>query len=250
MTRRSSSPELLAEAARFRDLMAGWPTGVAVVTGTAAGHPVGCTVTAVASVSADPPLLLVSLAARSRTLEAIEHAGQFGICVLSAAQRRLAQTFATGEPARRFAGVPFRWVLGVPVLHGAMTVAVCAVQEALPVADHVIVMGGPLWQAEDHAAAPFIWFRRGYWDLCPAGPPPGVLDGPKSTLNRIRFTLKHNDFRGRHGHHAHHRKVPPRSRSAPRRGVGPHRTDRSEAPPWPLAQRQQPHLGNLHSGTR
>jgi flavin reductase (DIM6/NTAB) family NADH-FMN oxidoreductase RutF len=173
MTRRSSSPELRAEADRFRDLMAGWPTGVAVVTCVAGGRPVGCTVTAVASVSTDPPLLLVSLATQSRTLEAIEDAGRFGICVLSTAQRRLAQTFATGEPALRFAGVPYRWVLGVPVLHGAMNVAVCAVQDEVPVADHVLVMGGPLWQAEDSAVAPVIWFRRGYWDLCPAGSPPG-----------------------------------------------------------------------------
>ncbi|GLH96335.1 flavin reductase [Phytohabitans aurantiacus] len=152
-------------ADRFRDLMAGWPTGVAVVTGADGARPLGCTVTALASVSADPPLLLVSLAARSRTLAAVERSGRFGICVLSTAQRRLARAFASGEPAARFAGVPHRWTHGVPLLPGAVTGAVCAVRDTIAVADHVLVFGGPLWQAGDPGAEPVIWYRRGPHDL-------------------------------------------------------------------------------------
>jgi flavin reductase (DIM6/NTAB) family NADH-FMN oxidoreductase RutF len=164
MTLRSSSPDLLPPA-RFRDLMAAWPSGVAVVTAATDGQPCGCTVTAVASVSANPPLLLVSLAANSRTLDAIQRTGRFGVCVLSTRQRHLARSFATGEPAERFAGVAYRWVLGVPVLHGTVTGAVCAVEHTLAVADHILVTGGPLWQEEDSGAAPVIWFQRDYWDL-------------------------------------------------------------------------------------
>jgi flavin reductase (DIM6/NTAB) family NADH-FMN oxidoreductase RutF len=165
MTLRSSSPELLPPA-RFRELMAAWPSGVAVVTGAAGDQPCGCTVTAVASVSTNPPLLLVSLAAHSRTLDAIQHTGRFGVCVLSTQQRGLARSFATGEPVERFAGVAYGWVLGVPVLRGAVTGAVCAVDRSMPVADHVLVTGSPLWQEEDSRAAPVIWFQRDYWDLC------------------------------------------------------------------------------------
>jgi len=149
---------------RFRDLMA-------VVTGAAGDHPVGCTVTAVASVSANPPLLLVSLAAASRTLRAIEQAGRFGICVLPVRRRDLAQAFATGDPATRFAGVGFDWVLGTPLLRGAVTGAVCAVRGRLAVADHVLVTGGPLWQAEELSADPVIWFRRDLWRLRPPDAP-------------------------------------------------------------------------------
>lgn len=159
----TASPET-----RFRDLMACWPTGVAVVTGAADGRPVGCTVTAVASVSTSPPLLLVSLAAASRTLRAIERAGRFGVCVLPVRGRHLARAFATGDPATRFAGVGFDWVLGTPVLQGAVSAAVCAVQGRLAVADHVLLTGGPLWQAEDLSGDPIVWFRRDLWRLCPA----------------------------------------------------------------------------------
>jgi flavin reductase (DIM6/NTAB) family NADH-FMN oxidoreductase RutF len=161
MTPRSSSPDLdTPRADRFRELMAGWPTGVAVVTGADGARPLGCTVTALASVSADPPLLLVSLAARSRTLAAAERAGLFGVCVLSAAQRHLARAFASGDPTARFAGVPYRWALGVPLLHGAAAGAVCAVRDTIAVADHVLVLGSPRWHAGDSGADPVIWYRR------------------------------------------------------------------------------------------
>jgi flavin reductase (DIM6/NTAB) family NADH-FMN oxidoreductase RutF len=164
MTPRSSSPEAPVDASRaerFRDLMAAWPTGVAVVTGVDGARPLGCTVTALASVSVDPPLLLVSLATESRTLAAVERTGRFGVCVLAAPQRHLARAFAAGDPTARFAGVPYRWMLGVPVLHGTATGAVCAVGDTIAVADHVLVLGWPLWLAGDPAADPVIWYRRG-----------------------------------------------------------------------------------------
>lgn len=172
MTPRSTSRDLQPlPADEFRDLMACWPSGVAVVTTRAGDAPVGCTVTAFASVSANPPLLMVSLAANSRTLAAIRAGGgRFGVCVLAAGQRELANRFARGDPASRFAGIGFAWVMGVPILRGAVTGAVCTVRTELVVADHVLVIGGPLWQAQDPELAPAIWFQRAYWQLCPVDP--------------------------------------------------------------------------------
>jgi flavin reductase (DIM6/NTAB) family NADH-FMN oxidoreductase RutF len=165
----STSPDLDLATAQFRDLMAGWPSGVAVVTGSLGGQPVGCTATAVTSVSAQPPLLLVSLAATSRTLLAIrDTGGRFGVCVLSAAQRGLAQRFASGDPVERFAGVGYVWQLGVPVLRDAVVVAVCTIRAELAVADHVLVVGAPQRILGDLRHDPVIWFQRGYWRLCAA----------------------------------------------------------------------------------
>jgi flavin reductase (DIM6/NTAB) family NADH-FMN oxidoreductase RutF len=153
---------------QFLDLMACWPTGVAVVTSALGNEPMGCTVTAVASVSAQPPLLLVSLATKSRTLLAIRHnGGRFGVCVLSAEQRDLAQRFAQGEPNQRFASVGFTWLMGVPILREALTGAVCTVRAELAVADHVLVVGGPQRFLGNPQPNPVIWFQRSYWDLCP-----------------------------------------------------------------------------------
>jgi 3-hydroxy-9,10-secoandrosta-1,3,5(10)-triene-9,17-dione monooxygenase reductase component len=168
----STSPDLDLATAQFRDLMACWPSGVAVVTGSVEGRPVGCTATAVASVSAQPPLLLVSLAASSRTLFAIRRTGgRFGVCVLSSAQRALAQRFARGDPVERFAGVSHVWQLGVPVLRDTVVAAVCAVRAELAVADHVLVVGGPQRILGDLRHNPAIWFQRAYWELCPTGAP-------------------------------------------------------------------------------
>ena len=46
---------------RFREVMAGVATPVSVVTGMAGGLPHGTTVSAFASLSMDPPMVLVSL---------------------------------------------------------------------------------------------------------------------------------------------------------------------------------------------
>jgi len=182
MTPLSSSPDLRLRsapeprpddqegAARFRDLMAAWPTGVSVVTSAASGQPVGCTVTALASVSVDPPLLLVSLAVGGRTLDAVRRHGRFGVCVLSTQRRDLGRAFATGDPVERFATADYGWVAGVPVLRDAATAVACVLTRQIPVADHVLVIGRPLWQARDLTARPAIWFDRAYWDLCR---PPG-----------------------------------------------------------------------------
>jgi flavin reductase (DIM6/NTAB) family NADH-FMN oxidoreductase RutF len=147
-------------SARFRELMACWPTGVAVVTSASGDRPVGCTVTALASVSASPPRLLVSLAAGSRTLRAIERTGRFGVCVLPAHGRGLARVFATGDPHTRFAGVGFDRVLDIPVLCGALAATVCAVRDRFAVTDHILVTGEPLWQVVDQSGEPAVWFRR------------------------------------------------------------------------------------------
>jgi len=172
MTPLSSSPDLQSRPAAappqpFREVMAGWATGISVVTAGLRGVPVGCTVTALASVSMDPPLLLVSLAGGSRTLAAVRATGRFGVCVLSAAQRHLGDRFAAGDPARRFAGLPHAWVRGVPVLRGSAAAAACAVERTLPVADHVLVLGRPLWHERDPAAEPAIWFDRACWRISP-----------------------------------------------------------------------------------
>ena len=58
-------------------------TGVTVVTTTAAGAPIGRTVSAMCSVSAEPPLLLVAIRTDSPLVAAIDARGAFAVNVLS-----------------------------------------------------------------------------------------------------------------------------------------------------------------------
>src|SRR3989442_1370034 len=63
----------------FAEIMASFPSGVAIVTTLdEAGEPKGLTTSAVASVSAEPPLLLVCVDFTSRTLPALRRGLEMG----------------------------------------------------------------------------------------------------------------------------------------------------------------------------
>ena len=136
-----------------------WPSGVAVVTTAGPTGPVGCTVVALMSLSVEPPLLAVSLGEESRTLEAIRHTDLFGVSILAAAQRELSERFANCAREERFTGVELRVEHGVPLLAGAAARMVCAVQQLEQIADHVLVVGAPIWQSVDPGRAPLLSHR-------------------------------------------------------------------------------------------
>jgi flavin reductase (DIM6/NTAB) family NADH-FMN oxidoreductase RutF len=152
-------------AGDFRQLMTCWCSGVAIITSAADGQPVGCTVNALTSVSVEPPLLLIGLAAQSRTLAAIQDVHRLGMNLLPAQQVALAGRFARGDPASRFADVEYRWVDGVPVLADVVVAAVCVPERFLPVADHVLVVAEPVWWRRASHRRPLVCFGRRYWSL-------------------------------------------------------------------------------------
>ena len=79
----------------LRAAMGHFATGVTVVTAAGGdGRRHGSTANAVASVSLEPPLLLVCLREQSLTLAALLDAGRFAVNVLHQRQRELAQRFA------------------------------------------------------------------------------------------------------------------------------------------------------------
>jgi flavin reductase (DIM6/NTAB) family NADH-FMN oxidoreductase RutF len=144
-----------ATGPQLRRLMRRWATGAAVVTSRAADEPIGCTVNALTSVSLDPPILLISLSRDSHTLTGILRHGRFGLSLLAWRQRRLATQFAaTGTD--RFSGVPYRLVHDVPVLDDSAAAAVCTVDRVVPVADHMLLLGSPLWCRQDDTTVPLV----------------------------------------------------------------------------------------------
>jgi flavin reductase (DIM6/NTAB) family NADH-FMN oxidoreductase RutF len=142
--------------ADFREFMRHWPTGVAVVTTAGPNGPVGCTVNALISLSVKPPLLVVSLGEDSRTLAAIRRTDLFGASILAAAQEELSERFANCAREERFTGLELRVEHGVPLLAGAAAQTVCAVRQLEQIADHVLVVGAPVWQSVDADRAPLL----------------------------------------------------------------------------------------------
>jgi 3-hydroxy-9,10-secoandrosta-1,3,5(10)-triene-9,17-dione monooxygenase reductase component len=118
------------------------PTAVTVVTAPGETEPAGATANAVASLSLDPPLMLICMDHRSRTLGALRSAGSFAVNVLSAAGEADARTFATTAPhAEKWEGVPATERSGVPVLGDALVWVVCELRDLLDGGDHTIVTG-------------------------------------------------------------------------------------------------------------
>ncbi|MCX4766719.1 flavin reductase family protein [Streptomyces sp. NBC_01275] len=144
----------------FRAVMTRFARSVTVVSAYDGTHPVGCTATAVLSLTDRPPTLLVSLASGSGTLRHILTTGRFGVSVLPYGLRSLAARFAEPPAARRFDGVDHTSSYGVPLLGGAVAGAVCRVTRCVPVADHTLLIGHVVHAEADEGAEPLIHFAR------------------------------------------------------------------------------------------
>lgn len=126
----------------LRDAFGAFTTGVTVVTtNDADGAPIGFTANSFASVSLDPPLLLVCLARNSRNFEKVTGAKGFAVNVLSESQREVSNTFA--RPVEdRFAAVEWRpGPAGSPVFSGTAAWFDCETHEIVEAGDHVILVG-------------------------------------------------------------------------------------------------------------
>ena len=144
MTQTHATPDDVAPhavQAAFREVMAAVCTPVSVVTAMADGLPHGTTVSAFASLSMDPPMVLVSLDRSSELLAMIRESRRFGLNVLSSDQSPLALAFAKKGGVGKFSGV--RWDVegGVPRLPGAGGFLSCDVTDLVDGGDHVIVLG-------------------------------------------------------------------------------------------------------------
>jgi flavin reductase (DIM6/NTAB) family NADH-FMN oxidoreductase RutF len=152
----------------FFEVMASFPSGVAIVTTTTPdGIPRGLTTTAVCSVSADPPTVLVCVDLASRTLAALRERKAFAVNFIGEGRSDLCLLFASKE-RDKFARV--EWTqneLDPPLLHAdALAWAECRTLHELEIGDHVLLValvedGGVRPELEP----PLMYYRRswGVW---------------------------------------------------------------------------------------
>ena len=122
----------------LRSCLGRFVTGVAVVTFEAdGGQPTGITVNSFTSVSMDPPLILVSIAKRSRSHDALR-GKPFCINILAAEQEELAKRFA----GRNACGEAV-WVSSarVPQLAGVLARMECTPWREYDGGDHTLFLG-------------------------------------------------------------------------------------------------------------
>jgi flavin reductase (DIM6/NTAB) family NADH-FMN oxidoreductase RutF len=127
---------------RFRDALAQFATGVTIVTARGShGGFVGFTANSFNSVSLDPPLIIWSLARRSRSLAVFEGAERYAVNVLAHDQIDLARRFSRPH-ADRFAGVAHRAGLGgAPLIDGCAAWLECRHHALHPAGDHMLFIG-------------------------------------------------------------------------------------------------------------
>lgn len=122
--------------------MGRFATGVTVITTvTADGRPAGMTVSAFASVSLDPPLVLVCIGTERFMCGALRESPGYVVNVLGREQAPLAMAFAR-RAQDRFAGVAWRpGLYGMPLLGGAITTVQCEHHAVTDGGDHEIFVG-------------------------------------------------------------------------------------------------------------
>ncbi|CAM5633506.1 Flavin reductase family protein OS=Streptomyces rochei OX=1928 GN=G3I25_12220 PE=4 SV=1 [Streptomyces rochei] len=123
----------------FRDVMAAVATPVTVVTALDGGRPHGTTVSAFASLSLTPPMVLVSLDERSRLLAIVRRSGRFGVNVLGAHQADLASVFARSAPDK-FDGIDWAPSGELPRLPGAAAWIAAEVADCVDAGDHTVLL--------------------------------------------------------------------------------------------------------------
>jgi flavin reductase (NADH) len=155
-----SGPGVSAEA--FKEALSHWATTVTIVAVREANRVHATTASSFAPVSADPPLIVVSLGANAQVLPWLEPGVTFVVSFLAEDQKRLASVFADSYPV---GPSPFPEE-GEPVVTGAMATLICSVNDVVPTeSDAYLVLGRVESASHDDGKGPLLYQRRGYRKL-------------------------------------------------------------------------------------
>jgi flavin reductase (DIM6/NTAB) family NADH-FMN oxidoreductase RutF len=149
----------------FRRLLGYFATGVTIVTTCDPdGRPAGLTVSAFASLSLDPPLVLVCVDHKSQSYPALKDNRGFAVNILSTDHEAVSRRFASTR-LDKFDGVAYHLSpLGLPVLENALAHVECVTVNRHVEGDHTIfvgrVEGGGTGTGE-----PLLYFRGKYQRL-------------------------------------------------------------------------------------
>ena len=149
----------------FRAALGMFASGVTVVTTIAEdNNPAGITVSAFASVSLDPPLVLACVDKGASVHGCLTEGKHFAVNILAEDQEHLSRLFASKDEDRFSRAIYQAGVTGAPLLDGAAASLECRVVHAYPGGDHTIIVA----EVESTALAdrkPLAYHRGGYTRL-------------------------------------------------------------------------------------
>ncbi|MCK7637857.1 flavin reductase family protein [Corynebacterium sp. P7202] len=144
----------------LRNAVGSFPTGVTVVTTHSEGMDIGLTVSAFASLSLEPAMVVVCIESKSKSLPHLAVGREIGISVLASEQLELAVQFAR-HVEDRFDGVEIerRGKVGVPFIKGAVAWFLGVVDSWYEGGDHTIVTVAIQECHSDYEKSPIKYLR-------------------------------------------------------------------------------------------
>ncbi|MER7796619.1 flavin reductase family protein [Microbacterium sp. NPDC096154] len=166
----AEAPHTSGARLAFPELFGRYPATVCIVTTIDAdGTPRGSTCTAVTSLTADPPTLLVSFMADSNTLRSVRSASSFAVNVMGRGGEQTMRALAS-KAVDKFDAVdwvvPEESVSGAPLFkRGVLAYADCTVHSETEIEDHVLVVGRIEGIHEGDASEALLYADRRTWYL-------------------------------------------------------------------------------------
>ena len=154
----------------FKDVLRQFPAGVTVVTVKSGDEVHGLTVSAFASVSPEPPLILVCIDHRGRGHELLQrHDAVFGVNILRAGQDDVSNRFAFSDEDRFATGNWITAETGAPLLDDAVAWLDCTVYSRHTAGTHTIYIGEvQASKVIGDGAAPLVYWNRDYRNIIEA----------------------------------------------------------------------------------
>jgi flavin reductase (DIM6/NTAB) family NADH-FMN oxidoreductase RutF len=149
----------------FRNALSRFASGVTVITTRdAEGRLHGLTVSAFASVSLDPPLVLISIEKATASHHAFLESGVFAVNILAAEQQWLSDHFAS-PLEDKFEGVKIEMSENdLPHIDGVLCSLDCTLKQSYDGGDHTIFVG-EVEYSKVSEGDPLLYFRSTYREL-------------------------------------------------------------------------------------
>ena len=145
-------------SAAFKDALACWASGVAVVAAAHDGLAYGLTVSSFASLSLEPPLILACVASKNRLPPMVRASRRFTVSFLAADQGEISTQYARSGREPVATSDP-------PIVPDAIAYLFCDLHADLGLGDHTILVGRVTEAISHPDREPLVYHRRAYCAL-------------------------------------------------------------------------------------
>ncbi|GCF08265.1 flavin reductase family protein [Dictyobacter arantiisoli] len=163
--RQATTPYFIAppiDTTRYHNIMGHFATGVAVITTSHRGKPIGFTAHSFCSISAEPALISFCAKDTATIWPLIEAAGTFCVNILSEKQKNMSEVFSRQGGVRFQTTEYSQATSGAPILPGGLAWIECNTVAFYPAGDQLIVLGRVHSMEMQSTGKPLVAYRGTY----------------------------------------------------------------------------------------